>query len=99
LDGSRELIGPGSPLGVPHNNAGVNVLYYDGSVVFVLRPGSNTRLPAGLGYGLNDTNNSLINQNLIGGWPASLYNSQTEGGNVDDFLNFWPYVNVQYDGR
>jgi prepilin-type N-terminal cleavage/methylation domain-containing protein/prepilin-type processing-associated H-X9-DG protein len=78
-------------LGKPHQNKGVNVLYGDGSARFILRP--TGLLPAGLGGGLKDINGSIINSNQQMGWPDSLYNPGAEGGNLFDFLNFWPYVN------
>jgi prepilin-type N-terminal cleavage/methylation domain-containing protein/prepilin-type processing-associated H-X9-DG protein len=81
---------------IPHSRNGLNVLYCDGSVRWVIRP-STSMLPAGLGYSLKDINGSLINANQHVGWPDSLYNPGAEGGNVDDFLNFWPYVNAMYN--
>jgi prepilin-type N-terminal cleavage/methylation domain-containing protein/prepilin-type processing-associated H-X9-DG protein len=77
-----------------HKNAGVNVLYADGSVLWVPRP--TVKLPAGLGYNLKDINNNLINANQQAGWPDSIYNPGIQGGNDIDFLNFWPYVNAMY---
>ena len=89
------------PLGRPHNNKGVNVLYFDGSVRFISRP--DFVLPTGLGAALNDCNAfppgiSLCQTSSSNkkGWPASFYNYADEGGNSDDFLNFWPYVNHMY---
>jgi prepilin-type processing-associated H-X9-DG protein len=85
------------PLGAPHNARGVNVLYFDGSVQFIPRP--SILLPAGLGYGLSNLYGQQIPQNSQVGWPTDNYNAPTEGGNLFDYLNFWPYVNAQYDGR
>ena len=79
------------PLGPVHVNKGVNVLYADGSVRWIIRP--TGKLPAGLGHNLNDINGSMINANQQAGWPDSLYNPGSEGGNLFDYLNFWPYVN------
>jgi hypothetical protein len=83
----------------PHYNKGVNVLYKDTSVRWVARP--TTPLPAGLGFGLRDLNNAypsttLISANTQPGWPDSMYNPGSPGGNVLDFLNFWPWVNAMY---
>ena len=78
----------------PHLNKGVNVLYRDGSVRWVPTP--TYKLPAGLGYNLKDLYGNTIPANQQAGWPDSLYNTGTPGGNVDDFLNFWPYVNAMY---
>jgi prepilin-type N-terminal cleavage/methylation domain-containing protein len=77
-----------------HNKKGVNVLYKDGSVKFVLRP--THKLAAGLGYNLKDINGTKISANTQLGWPDSLYNPGVEGGNALDFSNFWPYVNITY---
>jgi prepilin-type N-terminal cleavage/methylation domain-containing protein/prepilin-type processing-associated H-X9-DG protein len=90
-------VGHDPALGAPHNAQGVNVLFFDGSVQFIPRP--THVLPAGLGYGLNNLYGSQISQNSLIGWPTDNYNAPYEGGNLFDYLNFWPYVNVQYDGR
>jgi prepilin-type N-terminal cleavage/methylation domain-containing protein/prepilin-type processing-associated H-X9-DG protein len=90
-------VGHDPPLGAPHNAQGVNVLYFDGSVQFILRP--TGLLPAGLGYGLTNLYGQTIPQNSLKGWPTDNYNTPYEGGNLFDYMNFWPYVNVQYDGR
>jgi prepilin-type N-terminal cleavage/methylation domain-containing protein/prepilin-type processing-associated H-X9-DG protein len=87
--------------GLPHQNAGpnrkgggVNVLYADGSVTFVPRPSGI--LPAGLGYGVKDVYGNTPTDAAIG-WPYSFDNSTNqEGGNTDDFLLFWAYVNAMY---
>ncbi|MDB5325246.1 MAG: hypothetical protein JWM57_815 [Phycisphaerales bacterium] len=80
-------------IGRTHKNNGVNVLWYDGSVRFIARP--NTVLPPGMGMNLIDLNGTLMTNNC-GGWPDSLYNGADQGGNLFDFLNFWPYVNNLY---
>lgn len=81
------------PIGPTHKNRGVDVLWYDGSCRFVPRP--TNALPPGMGMNLVDLNGSLITNNC-GGWPDSLYNGSDQGGNLFDFLNFWPYVNSLY---
>ena len=81
------------PLAPPHKNKGLTVLYSDGSARFVVRP--TTVLPSGCGYGLKDINNNIITP-TIPGWPDSFYNSGTPGGNIYDFMYFWPYVNAMY---
>jgi len=80
-------------LAPPHKNKGVNVLFSDGSARFLTKPTSV--LPPGCGYNLKDINGSLITP-TIPGWPDSFYNPGSPGGNVYDFLYFWPYVNAQY---
>jgi prepilin-type N-terminal cleavage/methylation domain-containing protein/prepilin-type processing-associated H-X9-DG protein len=80
-------------LAPPHNNKGVNVLYSDGSVKWVPRPTSV--LPPGCGYGVENIYGQLVT-NTVPGWPDSFYNPGSPGGNLDDFLFFWPYVNALY---
>jgi prepilin-type N-terminal cleavage/methylation domain-containing protein/prepilin-type processing-associated H-X9-DG protein len=76
-----------------HNNTGVNVLYADGSVLWVAKP--KGLLPAGLGYNLKDCNGVSIAANKQAGWPDSWgVPPGSPGGNMEDFLNFWPYVNA-----
>lgn len=81
-------------LGPTHRNQGVNVLYYDGSVRWVPRPTS--KLPLGLGHNLVDLYGNEIAANAQIGFPDSLYNPGSQGGNGLDFQNFWPYVNQMY---
>lgn len=78
-----------------HNNTGVNVLYADGSVRWIPKP--KGLLPAGLGFNLKDCNGILIPADKQAGWPDSWGAPVVSaGGNIDDFLNFWPYVNAMY---
>jgi prepilin-type N-terminal cleavage/methylation domain-containing protein/prepilin-type processing-associated H-X9-DG protein len=87
-----ETIAPAPTPG--HNNTGVNVLYCDGSVLWVNKP--KGLLPAGLGYNLNDYLGKPIAANQQAGWPDSYQFPGSPGGNMEDFLNFWPYVNAMY---
>ena len=83
-----------APLGKPHNNKGVNVLYYDGSVKFVPRP--TGILPAGLGQNLKDLYGNVIPASQVPGWPREIYTPNTEGSNLIDYEYFWAYVNHMY---
>jgi prepilin-type N-terminal cleavage/methylation domain-containing protein/prepilin-type processing-associated H-X9-DG protein len=72
----------------PHQDQGVNVLYYDGSVHWVPKP---NHIPPG--FGMNP------NQNIVSGadgWPDELYNPGFATGNARDWDYFWPYVNQLY---
>ena len=80
--------------GQTHYLTGCNVLYSDGSVRWVRRP--TGLLPAGLDAGLKNVNGSIIRANTVRGWPENLYNPGTEGGNLYDYMDFWPYVNSMY---
>jgi prepilin-type processing-associated H-X9-DG protein len=78
----------------PHQDTGVNVLYCDGSVRWIVKPNSN--LPAGLGYGLKDGYGNPMPIQLNKGWPDDLYNTGNPGGNMNDYFSFWPWVNQMY---
>jgi len=80
--------------GPPHGNTGINVLYADGSVKWIIRP--TVKLPAGLGRSLKDINGSIIKANQQAGWPDDIYTPGVIGGNALDWFNFWPYVNAMY---
>jgi prepilin-type processing-associated H-X9-DG protein len=79
-------------LGAPHNNTGVNVLYFDGSVRWTPRP---SHLATGLGMGLVDITNSPVKAQSKPGWPYDPYNPGFEA-NLLDWDSFWPYVNQLY---
>ena len=81
-------------LGKPHNNKGVNVLYFDGSVKWVPRPTS--ALPIGLGNSLNNYYGNIIPPANAKGWPNNIYTNLSESGNLFDYMGFWPYVNQMY---
>jgi prepilin-type N-terminal cleavage/methylation domain-containing protein/prepilin-type processing-associated H-X9-DG protein len=85
-----------TPAATPgHNGTGVNVLYADGSVLWIAKP--KNRLPAGLGYNLKDWQGNPIPADKLPGWPDSWgVSPASPGGNMEDFLNFWPYVNAMY---
>jgi prepilin-type processing-associated H-X9-DG protein len=77
----------------PHNDNGVNVLYFDGSVSWVSKPSSI--VPADGGYGLNDLLN-WVGSHPVKGWPDDPYNHGNPMGNLDDYFFFWPWVNQMY---
>ena len=77
----------------PHDNKGVNVLYFDGSVKWVVRP---TSTQINLGFGVTDINGTTINAKTKPGFPDDPYNAGVEGGNLFDWDNFWLYVNQLY---
>ena len=83
-----------APLGKPHANKGVNVLYSDGSVRFVPRP--TGILPAGLGQNVKDLYGNVIPAATVAGWPNEIYTPNTEGSNLVDYEYFWAYVNRLY---
>jgi prepilin-type N-terminal cleavage/methylation domain-containing protein len=91
-----EQSNPDPPLGRPHNNFGVNVLYYDCSVKWVPRP--TIALPLGLGNGLKNYYNNVYPAQQVPGWPNNIYGSPFESGNLFDYMGFWPYVNQMYGG-
>jgi prepilin-type N-terminal cleavage/methylation domain-containing protein/prepilin-type processing-associated H-X9-DG protein len=72
----------------PHNDEGVNVLYFDGSVNWVPRP---TSIPANMNP---NTSQPLVKG--VDGWPDEIYNPGHATGNGLDFDFFWPYVNQMY---
>ena len=76
----------------PHNQTGVNVLYFDGSVSWIPRP---THLAKGLGMGLKDINGGLVPAQTKPGFPYDPYNSGFEA-NLWDWDSFWTYVNQLY---
>ena len=83
---------PGLPR--PHNQKGVNVLYYDSSVKFVTRP---THINAA-DFPANVQSTFQIVDRSVPGFPTAIFNTTTtlETGNLYDFDNFWPYVAAQY---
>jgi len=84
---------PGLPW--PHQNQGVNVLYSDGHVDWLVRPSnvaaynySGFTMTTAYGFPQGGQN-----------WPTALYRSQTpyvQTGNLFDYDNFWAYVNQLY---
>jgi prepilin-type N-terminal cleavage/methylation domain-containing protein/prepilin-type processing-associated H-X9-DG protein len=72
----------------PHDDEGVNVLYYDGSVSWVPRPKS-------IQANLNPNFGEPIFAG-VDGWPDEIYNPGHATGNGLDFDFFWPYVNQLY---
>lgn len=82
------------PLAQPHNYTGVNVLYCDGSVQFVVRPSSIQINPA-IGFVAGPYHGDPGYPKTVLGWPWDPYNP-VEGGNLYDWDDFWPYVNQMY---
>lgn len=76
----------------PHNKAGVNVLYYDGSVRFVRTP---SHIEANLGCNCLGVYGTGIPE-YFNSFPTDVYQPTKLGGNLFDYLYFWPYVNELY---
>jgi prepilin-type N-terminal cleavage/methylation domain-containing protein/prepilin-type processing-associated H-X9-DG protein len=93
--GEYNEAGANSPTwGRPHQDLGVNVLYFDGSVRWIARPSIN--MPKGLGFGLKDISGTVIAASKNKGWMDEIYNLGLETGNLFDYDNFWPWVNQMY---
>ena len=84
---------PGLPR--PHNNKGVNVLYWDSSVKWVARPSH---------FDATTFDSGVVAMRSMGsstaGWPPQLFNNSAnppmETGNLFDWDSFWPYAAAQY---
>jgi prepilin-type N-terminal cleavage/methylation domain-containing protein/prepilin-type processing-associated H-X9-DG protein len=76
----------------PHNQTGVNVLFFDGSVTWVARP---AHLAKGYGWGIKGLNGQLVPAQTTAGFPYDPNNVGFEA-NVVDWDNFWTYVNQLY---
>jgi len=81
--------------GRPHNNLGVNVLYFDGSARWIPRPTSN--LSMGFGSGLKDVGGGIEPASVNKSWPdTNLASPPAPSGNMVDYDPFWIYVNQMY---
>jgi len=77
----------------PHQDTGVNVLYFDGSVNWIRKPSIN--LPAGLGENCRNLYGQVIPACVNKGWPDAIY-STGPTGNIIDYDYFWAWVGLMY---
>jgi len=78
----------------PHQDKGVNVLYYDGSVNWIPQP--SVYLPAGYNLNCRNLYGGITPASTVRGWPDQIYNPGQETGNIIDYDYFWGWVNLMY---